>query len=270
MAIKVLLQGGGDLASGVALRMVRAGLKVVICELAQPYAVRRSVSFAEVVYAGNVVIEGIAGRLATSHEEAMEILASGRIPVLVDPDLNSAKQFSADVIVDGRMMKAQAEHFLEILPKIIGMGPGFTCGLNCHAAVETKRGPNLGRVIWNGSTEEDTGIPENVGVYGNERVIRSSSTGIFHSAVKIGEAVKSGQVLGNVDQEVLLAPFGGMVRGILQDGLPVMSGLKIGDIDPRFDQSLIHKVSDKALSIGGGVMEAIFSWPEFRQKLLGD
>ncbi len=46
----VLIRGGGDLATGVALRLIRSGLRVVVTEIAQPLAVRRTVAFAEAVY----------------------------------------------------------------------------------------------------------------------------------------------------------------------------------------------------------------------------
>jgi xanthine dehydrogenase accessory factor len=43
--------------------------------------------------------------------------------------------------------------------------------------------------------------------------------------------------------------------------------MKIGDIDPNDDPSYCFLVSDKALAVGGGVLEAIFTRPEFRRDL---
>lgn len=34
--------------------------------------------------------------------------------------------------------------------------------------------------------------------------------------------------------------------------------MKIGDVDSRNDPSTIRLVSDKALAVGGGVMEAVY------------
>lgn len=267
MTIKVLLRGGGDLSSGVALRMIRVGMQVLICELAQPYTVRRSVSFAQAVYSNLIRIEDISGQLVDSIVNAQEIFSSMTIPVLIDPNLNCLEEFNPDVIVDGRMKKDIPEYNLLDKSRIIGLGPGFTCGINCHLAIETRRGPLLGRVIRKGTPENDTGIPEKVGNYTSERVLRASTAGIFQAKAKIGERVLAGQVVGVIDGSLITTPFDGMVRGLLHDGLPVTKGLKIGDIDPRFDQGLIEIVSDKALAIGGGVLEAILSWPELRKKL---
>jgi xanthine dehydrogenase accessory factor len=64
----ILLRGGGDLASGVALRLHHAGFNVIITELSRPLAVRRLVSFSEAVYAGQTTVEGVTARLVTAHQ----------------------------------------------------------------------------------------------------------------------------------------------------------------------------------------------------------
>lgn len=267
MTIKVILRGGGDLASGAALRLVRIGIQVLICELASPYAVRRSVSYAEAIYTGAVKIEGTQCIRIDSPGQIQATLNQRAIPILVDPELSAAEFFQPDVIVDGRMTKAPGNIHLVSSPFIIGLGPGFCCGINCHAAVETRRGPNLGRVLYEGCTEKDTGEPEMVSGHGRERVLRAPTAGIFHPLVEIGECVVSGQAVGEVGSQVIRAKFDGMIRGILQDGLQVTHGLKVGDLDPRMDASLVEKISDKALSVGGGVVEAILSQSELRKLL---
>jgi xanthine dehydrogenase accessory factor len=270
MTIKILLRGGGDLASGAALRMARIGMRVLICELARPYAVRRTVSFAEAIYTGKIEIERVICQLIPDYKSTEKVFDQGIVPILIDPDLDSLELFGPDVIVDGRMMKESAKYFLQPSSMVIGLGPGFTCGLNCHAAIETSRGPNLGRVIWDGSPEKDTGIPERVGPYTEERVLRAPIAGVFQATVNIGDSVSADQIVGYVNQQPIKAIFDGLVRGILHNGLSVTAGLKLGDIDPRINPSIIDVVSDKALSIGGGVLEAILTWPINRKKLAGN
>jgi xanthine dehydrogenase accessory factor len=77
--------------------------------------------------------------------------------------------------------------------------------------------------------------------------------------VAIGDIVDQGAVLAKVDGEAVPAPFPGLVRGLLRTGLDVRAGMKIGDIDPRTDPRLCQHVSDKALAVAGGVLEAILS-----------
>lgn len=271
MKLLVLIRGGGDLASGAALRLARAGISVVIAELPAPLAVRRLVSFAQAVYSGEVTIEGVtAQRAALAETQAM--LAAGVIPVLVDPLAESRHVLQPQVIVDGRMTKRAPDLGMDTARLMIGLGPGFVAGQNCrgkncHAVVETKRGPYLGRVIWEGSADPDTGLPDSVEAREGERVLRAPADGVLETQVEIGSFVAAGQVLAYVSGVPLQAPFAGYLRGLLQDGLTVGRGLKIGDVDPRPDPRLAHLVSDKALAIGGGVLEIILAQPDLRPML---
>lgn len=266
MAIRVVLRGGGDLATGAAVRMFRSGMQVIVCELPEPYAVRRTVSLAEVVFSNQISIEDVSSCLVGSIKDAVLQFSRG-IPVMIAPKLSDLQEYQPDVVVDGRMLKEAVDYNLQEKPKIIGLGPGFVCGKNCHAAVETRRGPNLGRVIWTGETEKDTGEPEKVRGIANDRVIRANQQGVFYSKLKIGDRVNKGDIIGAIEKTLIYSPIDGVIRGLLHDGLTVSFGLKIGDIDPRKDEILVNKISDKALAVGGGVLEAILSWPDIRRKL---
>jgi xanthine dehydrogenase accessory factor len=263
----VLLRGGGDLASGVALRLSRAGLLPIITEIPQPLAVRRLVSFAEAIYQGEINVEGIRARRASDPEEAFQIRAQGCIPVLVDPGAESRHVFCPKVFVDGRMTKLPPDLGLDTAPLVIGLGPGFSAGENCHAVVETNRGHSLGRAIWQGPAEADTGLPEAVGERWAERVLRAPAGGVLEARIEIGAIVEPGEEIARVGGLPVLAPFRGALRGLLHPGILVKAGLKIGDLDPRSDPRLCRLVSDKSLAIGGGVLEAILSRADLRPHL---
>jgi xanthine dehydrogenase accessory factor len=266
----VLIRGGGDLASGVALRLYRAGLRVVITELPQPLAVRRLVSFGEAIYTGEITIEGVTARRVIDASDTLRILqvfAKGQIPVLVDPQADSIKSLHPTVVVDARMMKRHAELIPTPVSLIIGLGPGFMVGENCHAVVETLRGHHLGRVYWEGGAAPDTGQPDPVRGQAGERVLRAPAGGVLQAQAEIGQHVEAGQVVAQVAGLTVAAPFAGMLRGLLHDGIPVKAGMKIGDVDPRDDPSFCNLVSDKALAVGGGVLEAILSRQELRATL---
>ncbi len=267
MAFLVVVRGGGDLASGVIVRLVRAGIRTVVTELPQPLAVRRSVSFAQTVYSQKFAIEGIQAQLTNSLDDLPNLLINGVVPVLVDPDGTCLETLQPQVVVDARMRKRPPESAYPAGWFTIGLGPGFVAGENCDAAVETKRGHFLGRVYWQGSPEPDTGRPESVENREGERVIRAPNSGRLESLVEIGDSVLEGAPLARVASDVVYARFPGIVRGMLMGGLFVERGMKIGDLDPRNDPQYCTMVSDKALAVGGGVMEAIFSRPEFREKI---
>jgi len=142
---------------------------------------------------------------------------------------------------------------------VIGLGPGFNAGQDVHAVVETKRGHNLGRVIYQGSATPDTGEPGIIGGYGRERLLRAPVDGTFKPAKEIGELIEKGELAASVDQTPIRAEISGLVRGMLYPGLKVSRGFKVGDIDPRGAAVDHLKISDKARSIGGGVLEAILN-----------
>lgn len=265
----VLLRGGGDLATGVAARLFRCGFYVVVLEIAKPLAVRRLVALAEAVYAGEVVIEDLRGQRVEDPATALQVLGTGVIPVLVDPQAESRKNLHPVALVDGRMRKAPPEIGMEAAPFVVGLGPGFTVGLDCHAVVETNRGHKLGRVYWEGSAEADTAIPESIANDDTDRVLRAPNSGVFESQISLGSVVRQGEVVATVDGVRLEAPFEGALRGLLHSGLNVEVGMKVGDIDPRGQPSFCFQISDKALAIGGGVLEAILSSSEIRSHLGG-
>lgn len=270
MSFIILLRGGGDLASGVALRLHRAGLRVAISELPQPLAVRRLVSFAEAAYTGEMTVEGVVARRVTDPTDTLRILrvfAQGQIPLLIDPDGESIRSLRPTVVVDARMMKQPLDTARHNAALVIGLGPGFSAGGSCHAVIETNRGHCMGRVIWDGSAEPDTGIPDSVQGQNSSRVLRAPGSGELVNHVEIGSQVQPGQLLAEVSGKPLHAPFEGVLRGLLHPGLTVFEGMKIGDVDPRNDPRLCSLVSDKALAVGGAVLEAVLSRRELRPQL---
>ncbi len=200
----------------------------------------------------------------------ISIFANGEIAVLVDPNAHQAGEAQPLVWVDARMIKRIPDTAMSDAPLVIGLGPGFEARVHCHAVVETNRGHRMGRVFWEGSTEPNTGMPESVREFGVERVLRSPADGTLHLNRRICDSVHKGDFLCEIAGHPIVAPFDGVLRGILHDGQLVTTGLKIGDLDPRNDSSLCQLVSDKALAVGGGVLEAILSCPEIRSALCQD
>ncbi len=268
----ILVRGGGEQASGAAIRLLRAGLRVVITELPQPLCVRRTVSFSEAIYKGQTTVEEFTARRVSDPTDTFLILSifgKNQVPVLIDPECTAAKALHPLVIVDGRMLKQPPTPIGYTPALYIGLGPGFVAGQNCQAVIETRRGHTLGRVYWEGAPEPDSGLPEG----DPRRVLRAPADGVILPHVDIGTHVEPGQLIAEIQSSneaqtfPVHAPFAGIVRGLLPAGLSVTRGLKIGDVDARDDPRLCHLVSEKALAVGGGVLEAILSRPEVRGRL---
>lgn len=254
---RVVVRGGGDLGSGVAIRLWRAGFEVVILETRNPMAVRRTVAFSEAVYDGQSQVEEAHAVSAPSVEVALDLLSRSIVPVLVDPDAASLPRLRPDVLVDATMIKRNLGTRLDMAPCVLCLGPGFRAGVDCDAVIETNRGPHLGRVLWIGAAEANTGIPGAVQGATSERVLRAPTDGTLLGAKSIGDMVAVGDIVARVDGQPVVSGLGGLVRGLARDGHTVHTGMKIGDIEPRLDQELCHLVSDKALAIAGGVLEAV-------------
>lgn len=253
----VVIRGAGDLATGIALRLWRARVQVIMTEIEQPTAIRRTVCFSQAIVHGEAVVEGVTAKRAGSVKEALQCLEAGVIPVLADSEGTCIPELKPDAVVDAILAKRNLGTSITDAPVVVGVGPGFTAGEDCHAVVETMRGHYLGRAIYNGSAIPNTGIPGLIGGFAGERVLRAPGDGVFHQLLDIGAQVKMGDIAGIVNGEPMVCTLDGVLRGILADGTPVHKGMKAGDIDPRCAIDHCYCASDKALAVGGGVLEAI-------------
>ena len=253
----VVIRGAGDIATGVALRLRRAGLSVVMTDLEQPTAIRRTVAFSQAIVRGEATVEDITARRAERPEEALELLRGGVIPVLADPRGDCVRVLRPAAVVDAILAKKNLGTKRDDAPVVVGVGPGFTAGEDCHAVVETMRGHYLGRVLYQGSAQPNTGIPGLIGGFAGERVLRAPADGVFRMLLDIGAEVRAGDVAAEVAGVPMVCTLDGVLRGILPEGTPVRKGMKAGDIDPRCKLEHCYCASDKALAVGGGVLEAL-------------
>ncbi len=304
----ILIKGAGDLASGVAYRLYRAGFDLVMVEKENPTVVRRGVSFAQAAFDGKTEVEGITcEKTELDPQEISAALDRGVIPLLIDPDLNSLKSLKPTVLIEATLSKKNTGISKDMAEKVIALGPGYRAGIDVHAVIETARGHYLGRTIYQGEAQENTGIPGNIAGYTSERVIRAPGKGRFKTNKQIGDEIETDEIIGYVEPVEMagstrsaeskesigstgpgsleptgstesakpsapekapgsdLVPIpvkteiGGVIRGLLHDGLKVKEGMKLGDIDPRAKVDHCYTISDKALAIAGGVLEAVLA-----------
>lgn len=257
----ILIRGAGDIASGIAWRLKRSGFAVAMTDLAHPTAVRWRAAFCPAVWLGEWTVEGVTARRCDDMPQVEACLKHGEIPVLVDPEGAAAKQLKPEVVVDAILAKRNLGTMITDAPLVVGIGPGFTAGTDCHCVIETMRGHTLGRVIDEGSAIPNTGIPGNVGGYTVERVLRTPCAGVFEPLKEIGDRVEAGERVARVDGQEVISQITGCLRGILPAGTMVpRAGFKAGDVDARCVREHCFTISDKALAIGGGVLEAVCRW----------
>jgi xanthine dehydrogenase accessory factor len=253
----VVIKGAGDLASGIALRLRHARFDVAMTEIPQPLAVRRTVCFSQAVYEGSAQVEDVCAELVKDEADMKSCFSRGRIAVFVDPGASVVERFSPAVVVDAIMAKKNTGLSIHDAPVVIALGPGFTAGRDCHAVIETMRGHSLGRVITEGGALPNTGVPGDIGGYTAARLLRVPAAGVFEGRAEIGASVKKGDTVAAVNGIPIRAELDGVLRGLLPPGISVTPGMKAGDIDPRCEAAHCFTVSDKALAVAGGVLEAL-------------
>lgn len=273
---KIIVRGGGDLATGVIHRLWSAGFSVLVLETSNPAAIRRQVSICEAVYEGTACVEGMTAVRIADVKDAAAVMKNGQIPVLVDPSGYAIGQCHPDVVIDAIIAKKNLGTKKSMAPLTIGLGPGFYAGRDVDVVIETKRGHNLGRVIWEGAAVPNTGKPGNIGGYTTQRVIHAAHEGVLHNLCSIGNIVKEGEPIGIIvsgeDEYPVKATLSGLLRGLIRDGYPVTKGFKIADIDPRVEElDNCFTISDKARCIAGSVLEVVCaSYMERLKRKVGD
>ncbi|MFT8347955.1 selenium-dependent molybdenum cofactor biosynthesis protein YqeB [Clostridium saccharoperbutylacetonicum] len=253
----VLIKGAGDLATGVAHRLRKCGFDIIMTEISEPTTVRRTVAFSQAVYDKYTEVEGIKAILVSEIEEAKNVIREGHIAVMIDEKAKIIKDIKPEVVVDAIVGKRNLGTNINDAPIVIALGPGFTVGVDCHCIIETQRGHYLGKAIYSGNAIPNSGVPGNIGGYTKERIIKATTNGKILPISKIGQYVEKGSIVAYVDGVPILAEISGIVRGMLQKNITVFKGMKSGDIDPRCEKNHCFTISDKARSIGGGVLEGI-------------
>lgn len=258
MAVTVLIKGAGEQASGTAHRLHRCGLRVVLTELPEPTAVRRRVCFSQAIYDGTCRVEGVrARRWDLGRAGGLAAFAWDHLPVFVDPDGALLATLRPDAVVDARLLKRRLAPQLDEARLVIGLGPGLCAGLDVHAVIETQRGHDLGRALLTGEAAPDTGVPGELGGEGVGRVLRAPADGTIAVLRDIGSRVEPGDLLAQVGGAEVRTAIGGVVRGMIQPGIRVTAGQKVGDVDPRGAAEACATISDKARTLSGAVLELI-------------
>lgn len=254
----VIIRGGGDLASGVAARLYNSGFKILILEIQEPSCIRREVSFSNAIYTKTMKIENINAILANSLEQAQKIIQNDNIAVMIDEKASICKSIKAKILVDAILAKKNLNTSKDMAQIVIAIGPGFQAGVDCDCVIESKRGHDLARVIYEGFAAKNTNIPGEIAGFSKQRVIHSPTSGIIKHIAKIGDLVIKNQNIAQINDTFIKASIDGVLRGLIHEGFHVSKNLKIADIDPRLsEQKNCFSISDKARSIGGGVLEGI-------------
>ncbi len=270
---RILIRGSGELGSAVAVHLAALGItRILFVEQAFPKAVRRNVCFSEAVFDHAKTVEGSTARFVMLLSDVDTVHELGDLAITTQPISEVLTAWPPDIYIEATMLRANWGLTRDVAPVVIALGPGYQAGRDCHAVVETVRGPRLGRVLVGGQSLPEAPPAEIMG-FAQERVIKAQRTGIFRTNRDIGHRVEQGEKIGvvvllferadfyrgvPVDNEYpVVARIGGVLRGLLRDGVPVAAGDRLGDIDPRGITEDLNHISDKAMRVAEGVLEAL-------------
>lgn len=260
----VLVRGAGDIATGTIQKLVRAGFLVIATETERPSAIRRQVALSEAVYEGSFTVEDITAVRVDTITEADQVMSSGQVAIIVDPSCKLLSELRPLAVIDAILAKKNLGTSREMAPITIALGPGFIAGEDVDIVIETMRGHNLGRLIFEGSALPNTGTPGIIEGMGKERVLHAPVAGTLHNRAVISDTIEKGQIIADIDGHPVIASMDGILRGLIRDGFQVPLGFKIADIDPRdSEKENCFTISDKARCIGGAVLEAILLLSKF-------
>lgn len=262
----VVIRGAGDLATGVAYRLYKSGFKVIMLDIEEPLVIRRTVAFAQAIYDGETEVEGVRAVKASTLDEIARAIQNGHIPVVVDSEGKTIKDVRPKIVVDAILAKKNYGTHKDMADIVVALGPGFKAGVDADAVVETKRGHYLGRLILEGEAIPNTGVPGVIEGESERRVIHSPASGIIAHKSKITDLVSAGDTIAMVGDVEVKTEISGVLRGLIQEGIEVEEGLKVADVDPRDVRDHCHTISDKARSLGGGVLEAILNRQYFGEQ----
>ncbi|MDQ0149428.1 selenium-dependent molybdenum cofactor biosynthesis protein YqeB [Eubacterium multiforme] len=254
----IVVRGAGDIATGAIQKLYRSGFKVVAIEIKKPSSIRRKVCLSEAIYEKEFKVEDVTAKRADSYDEIFQILDEDKVCILNDEKGDIISKIKPMAVVDATLCKKNIGTNRSMADITVALGPGYIAGKDVDIVIETNRGHDLGRIIFNGPAQKNTGIPGIIQGYGKERVVYSEYDGNLEIIKDIGSIVEKGENICKVSGNYIKATLTGVIRGMIRNGYYVKKGLKIADIDPRIEQKRnCDLISDKARCIGGATLESI-------------
>jgi xanthine dehydrogenase accessory factor len=260
--LRILVRGSGDVGSAVAHFLFQAGYGVVIHDSTQPTTTRRKMAFADAIFDGTAILNGIESKMVNRLFLLHGMLIEHKMIPLVTKDLSKTlKVLCPHVFVDARMRKHfQPELQIQLAALTIGLGPNFIAGETTQLVIETARGDSLGRIIERGSASPLQGEPGEIEGHARDRYVYAPVAGNFYTTHQIGDKVEAGQEVAHIDSTPLFAPITGILRGLTHTNVPVTLKTKVVEVDPRIENAHVTGIAERPARIAQGVLSAVQFW----------
>jgi xanthine dehydrogenase accessory factor len=257
-ARRALVLGCGDVGSAVAHQLFLAGVQVVLCDLPRSAHARRGMAFTDALFDGEATLDGVTARRVADCAGVSECWrAGGAIALVTIPEAEVLAALSFDLLVDATMRRKRPPGDIrQHAPLTIGVGPGFAPGSNCHVAIESQWGAQLGTVLDDRQTAPLAGGPKPLDGVGRERFVPAPVDGVWRARAELGSRVAAGEVVGMLEELAIRAPLGGTLRGVTRDGVRVRAGQRIVEVDPR-DPPQVFGLGERPLAVATGVLRVL-------------
>ena len=254
----VLVRGVGDIGSAIAYRLFRDGYRVVIHDDPEPTTSRRGMAFADAVFEGQAILEGIRAVRSNDPEDVRRAaVAHEVIPVSVAPWKPFLRALAPEVLVDARLRKHNAPDVLRGLAELtVALGPSLVAGRHADVIIETSW-DDLGRVIVHGASLPLSGEPHAILGHARDRYVYAPVDGLFETKLFIGDSVRQGQEVARIGSTSLAAPLDGVLRGLTHDAVPVTARTKVIEVDPRGSAAAVRGIAERPRRIAEGVLSAV-------------
>lgn len=267
----VVIRGGGELATGIAHRLHNTGYQVLMLEKRYPSAIRRDIVFAEAIYDGEKKVERLVCYKADTLHEAEKMLKDGQVVIITDPEAECLAKLKPPVLIDAIYAKRNLGTSKDMADFTVAIGPGFVAGRDVNCVIETTRGHNLGRLIYEGQALPEKDTVELRALMRASHSINSPCNGYLEAGHPLSYIVKKDETIAKLHMEggnvfEIKAPVEGVLRGLIHDGCPICTGLKIAEIDPSTRPANCNTISAKTRCISGSVLEAIMVWENSHAK----
>ncbi len=267
----VLITGSGDEATAIALRLFRAGFKVILAAHSKPVDLHFHRNFTRAIFAGTGQIESVTALTFSQalQQEAISpdaqlndfinfALANRQIPIILLDELKRGQLIAAQYLIklDAEIFELLQPHLPDDI-KIIGTRE------EKDVCLWVSREDRLLGQVQYPFLERSTEAVEQRPLITPSKVIQSPLEGVFVATKEIGEHVFEREEIGKLNEIPILSPYNGIISGLINSGALVKPHTPLAEVTTGRHGMDPRRLPVEAFALAGGVLEAVlYDWKE--------
>jgi hypothetical protein len=244
-----VILGANEIASAVAVFLVRDGWSVVLSHDSSPPVFRRGRSFHDALFGDRATIDEVAGERADTGLEVLRAL--GRVDSVAVTALGLLDLLvlrNLDLVIDARLQqRGQKPHLKNLAHLTIGLGPGFAARVNCDAALPVHAGAAVLAVAPDPDESQQA----------RARFVHAGRGGLWRTAIDLGSRALSRFVIGHIGGAPVSGSIDGILVGLVRDGTEVAAGDILAEVEPSVRHATWTGMDRAGRATAKAVMRAI-------------